>query len=314
MALLRDAGHAGADTMFHSISLLEPPKEAVYAWRAGQPITRAAAVTLRDQGKTYEARIDLTARKVTSFEAVTGGQPMIALPEILGAQGIALADRRMQDGLRKRGVTDFSQLFCAPRTAGNFGHAHEREHRIVKVDCFDIRGVTTDVFATPIEGLFATVDLDSRSVLEVTDAGVVPIPPGEQDFDLATLGRVRDAKPVVQSSPRGSNVSIDGSLIRWQNWSFHLRWDLRAGTVISLASYDDHGKPRPVLYQGSLAEIFVPYQDPTVGWYFRNYMDQGEYGLGSTASPLAHGVDCPANATYLPVLDEQRGRRHRHLG
>ncbi len=138
-------------------------------------------------------------------------------------------------------------------------------------------------------------------MLEVTDAGVVPIPPGEQDFDLATLGRVRDAKPVVQSSPRGSNVSFDGSLIRWQNWSFHLRWDLRAGTVISLASYDDHGEPRPVLYQGSLAEIFVPYQDPTVGWYFRNYMDQGEYGLGSTASPLAHGVDCPANATYLPV-------------
>ena len=188
VALLRDAGHAGDETMFHSISLLEPPKEAVYAWRAGQPIPRAAAVTLRDQGKTYEARIDLTARKVTSFEAVTGGQPMIALPEILGAQGIALADQRMQDGLRKRGVTDFSQLFCAPRTAGNFGHAHEREHRIVKVDCFDIRGVTTDVFATPIEGLFATVDLDSRSVLEVTDAGVVPIPPGEQDFDLATLG------------------------------------------------------------------------------------------------------------------------------
>ena len=71
--------------------------------------------------------------------------------------------------------------------------------------------------------------------------------------------------------------------------------------MISLATYDDHGKPRPVLYQGSLAEIFVPYQDPTVGWYFRNYMDQGEYGLGSTASPLAHGVDCPANAAYLPV-------------
>ncbi len=45
----------------------------------------------------------------------------------------------------------------------------------------------------------------------------------------------------------------------------------------------------------------MPYQDPTVGWYFRNYMDQGEYGLGTTASPLANGVDCPADASYLPV-------------
>jgi primary-amine oxidase len=30
-------------------------------------------------------------------------------------------------------------------------------------------------------------------------------------------------------------------------------------------------------------------------------MDQGEYGLGTTASPLARGADCPADATYLPV-------------
>ncbi len=95
---------------------------------------------------------------------------MLASPEFLAAPEIALADARMQDGLRKRGVTDFTQLFCAARTAGNFGQPEEREHRIVKVDCFDTRGVTTDVFATPIEGLFATVDLDAKSVLEVTDA------------------------------------------------------------------------------------------------------------------------------------------------
>ena len=301
-ALLREAGHAGDGTMFNSVSLLEPPKDTVYAWRQGQPIPRAAAVVLRRDGKTYEARVDLTARKVTSFEQATGGgQPMLTSPEFLVASQVALADARMQEGLRKRGVTDLSQLFCAPRTTGNFGRPEEREKRIVKVDCFDTRGVTTDVFATPIEGLIATVDLEARKVLEVTDAGVVPIPPGEHDFDRATLGKVRDAKPVVQSSPQGTNVAFDGSLVRWQNWSFHLRWDLRAGTVVSLATYDDHGQRRPVLYQGSLAEIFVPYQDPTVGWYYRNYMDQGEYGLGTTASPLARGVDCPAGAAYLPV-------------
>ena len=301
VAILRAADRADADTVFHSISLLEPAKDLVYAWRAGQAIPRAAAVVLRDGGKTYEAKVDLDARKVLSFEQATGGQPVIVTPELISAPAVTLADPRMQAGLRKRGVTDFTQLFCAARTAGNFGHRHETEHRIVKVDCFDTRGVTTDVFATPIEGLFATVDLDAKSVLEVTDLGVVPIPPGEHDFDRATLGRVRESRPVTQAAPQGSNVTFDQSFVRWENWSFHLRWDIRAGTVISLASYTDHGKTRPILYQGSLSEIFVPYQDPTVAWYFRNYMDQGEYGVGTMSSPLAKGVDCPANAAYMPA-------------
>ncbi|HVR30704.1 MAG TPA: tyramine oxidase [Thermoanaerobaculia bacterium] len=301
-ALLRAAGHAGDATVFHTISLEEPPKEAVLAWKEGEPISRAAALTVRDRGATYEAVVDLTARRVVSFDQVPGAQPMIVLPELLAAQEIALADPRMQEGLRQRGVIDLTQLFCAPRTAGNFGRLEERERRIVKVDCFDIRGVTTNVFATPIEGLFATVDLDSRQVVEVTDLGVVPIPPGEHDFDPATLGRLRDAKPVVQIAPLGSNVEIDGSMVRWQSWSFHLRWDMRAGAVVSLVTYHDQGRPRSILYQGSLSEIFVPYQDPTVGWYFRNYMDEGEYGIGTTVSPLQRGSDCPADAAYLPVV------------
>ena len=302
VALLREAGHAGDGTMFHTLSLEEPPKEAVLAWRQGQPIPRIAAVTLREKGKTYEALVDLGARRVASFDEVPGAQPMIATPEILGAMEVALGDPRMQEGLGLRGITDFSQLFCAPRTVGNFGRAEERERRLVKVDCFDTRDVTTDVFATPIEGLFATVDLDARTVLEVTDLGVLPIPPGEHDFDVATLGHVREVKPVRQVSPRGSNIEVDGSMVRWQNWSFHLRWDMRAGAVVSMATYDDHGRPRSILYQGSLSEIFVPYQDPTIGWYFRNYMDEGEYGIGTTVSPLVPGSDCPADALYLPVV------------
>ena len=101
---------------------------------------------------------------------------------MLSAIATTTADPRMQAGLRKRGITDLEKLFCAPRTAGNYGAAIERTRRIVKVDCFDIRGVKTDVFANPIEGLFATVDLDNE-VLEVADLGVVPVPGGNSELD-----------------------------------------------------------------------------------------------------------------------------------
>ena len=210
--------------------------------------------------------------------------------------------------MRKRGITDFGQLFCAPRTAGNFGHEAERTRRIVKVDCFDMRGARTDVFAKPIEGLIATVDLDRHEVLDVTDLGVVPIPGGNSELDPASTGPQRSAKPIVQTATEGSNFTLDGSMVRWQNWSFHVRWDIREGVVVSLVRYRDGDRQRSMLYQGHLAEIFVPYQDPTEGWYYRNYMDQGEYGFGSMASALVPGADCPAPAVYLsPVMSNAAG-------
>jgi primary-amine oxidase len=103
-------------------------------------------------------------------------------------------------------------------------------------------------------------------------------------------------------------VKLDGWNVAWNNWRFHLRWDMRAGLIMSMARYDDDGELRSVLYEGNVSEIFVPYQDTTEGWYYRNYMDEGDYGLGTTHSPLIPGVDCPHNATYMtPVMANAAG-------
>jgi primary-amine oxidase len=48
--------------------------------------------------------------------------------------------------------------------------------------------------------------------------------------------------------------------------------------------------------------MFVPYQDPSEGWYFRTYFDAGEYGLGILALPLQPLDDCPANAKYIDAV------------
>jgi primary-amine oxidase len=307
-AILRAAGHVDDRTLVASITLQEPPKAEVLAWKTGAALPRRAKAVLRRNAATFEAVVDLDKGEVRSHAEIPGAQPFVMLPEILAAIATTTADPRIQEGLRKRGITDFEQLFCAPRTAGNFGAELERKRRIVKVDCFDIRGVKSDVFANPIEGLFATVDLDRNEVLDVTDLGVVPVPGGNSELDPASTGVLPDVNPVVQATPEGGNIRIDGSMVRWMNWSFHVRWEIREGAVVSVVSYRDGERLRPVLYQGHLSEIFVPYQDPTEGWYYRNYMDAGDYGFGTMASALVPGADCPASAIFLsPVMSNAAG-------
>ena len=307
-AALKSAGQADDKTLIVSITLLEPPKAEVLSWKPGDPFPRRAKAVLRRNATTVEAVVDLGAARVLSTKEIPGAQPFVTMTEILAAIDVTTRDPRMREGLQKRGVTDFEKLFCAPRTAGNYGAPLETSRRIVKVDCFDIRGVKTDVFANPIEGLFATVDLDRGEVLEVTDLGVVAVPGGNSELDPASVGAQRTVKPIVQTAPEGSNISMDGSVVRWQKWSFHLRFGIREGVVVSLVNYEDGGRPRSVLYEGHLSEIFVPYQDPTEGWYYRTYMDEGDYGFGTMATALVPGADCPASAIYLsPVISNVAG-------
>ncbi|MDU1086142.1 MAG: primary-amine oxidase, partial [Leclercia adecarboxylata] len=49
----------------------------------------------------------------------------------------------------------------------------------------------------------------------------------------------------------------------------------------------------------SLGGMIVPYGDPDVGWYFKAYLDSGDYGMGTLTSPLVRGKDVPSNAVLL---------------
>jgi len=72
--------------------------------------------------------------------------------------------------------------------------------------------------------------------------------------------------------------------------------------IVSVARWVDGDDVRPVLYEGSLSEIFVPYMDPANSWYARNFLDAGEYTQGGLGKPMDPGVDCPDYATFLDMV------------
>src|SRR5438132_491735 len=75
--VLRRDRNLGPRVRFVSISLHEPPKSAMLAFRPHQAIEREAFAILleRDTGRTYEAIVSLTQSAVTSWEYIPDVQP-----------------------------------------------------------------------------------------------------------------------------------------------------------------------------------------------------------------------------------------------
>lgn len=304
--ILIAAGKLGPKTRFHTADLVEPDKAAVVAWRPGMVLPRRALAVVSEAGSVHEAAIDLTANSVTGWQAVTG-EPALLFEELTGTTALALADPRMVQALAKRGFAP-NQVFCLPLTAGNFGTKEEQGRRLIKMPCVG-KPTGSNYWARPIEGLFATIDLKTKKVLDVTDTGVVPVSDntgGYKESEIAVYGALRpESKLASVAQPGGDNIALEDGRIVWDMWRFHLRADKRPGPVLSMIEARDGARWRSVAYQLHLSEVFVPYMDADKGWYFRTYMDSGEYGFGNSLGTLRKGIDCPAYARFFPVTMAQ---------
>jgi primary-amine oxidase len=170
------------------------------------------------------------------------------------------------------------------------------------VQCKDISGVRNS-WTREIDGLTAVVDLNTKQVLRVVDEGVTPMAKAVADYDAASIGPARELRsPIRIDQPLGPGFQIQGHVVEWQKWRFHVRPDQRVGTIISTVTYNDGTRRRQVLYEGHLSEMFVPYMDPAFDWRRRNFFDSGEFNAGGFAKPLIRGVDCPENSVYVDGL------------
>ncbi|MEV0637468.1 primary-amine oxidase [Streptomyces sp. NPDC050619] len=322
--LLREARGLTPAARFVFVTLHEPPKAQVLAWRPGSgepPLPRAAFVLLYDRGerRTYEAVLSLTTREVLSWRHIEGVQPPIMDEEFNACEDIVRADPRWREAMRRRGVEDFSLAMVDPWAASWTGAQDDPSARRIARPLTWVRSAPGEHgYARPVEGLVVVVDLDERKVVEVEDHGVVPFPPRpgnyEPEFQFAednvpAFPAYRDdVKPIEITQPDGPSFTVDGHEVRWQKWRLRIGFTPREGLVLHQVGYDDRGTLRPVLYRASLSEMYVPYGDPAPTHRFKNVFDQGEYGVGWLANSLTLGCDCVGHIHYFDgVVNDQDG-------
>ncbi|KAK4587258.1 hypothetical protein RGQ29_024107 [Quercus rubra] len=274
-----EKSHLGSlpNLTFHFVDVEEPDKQDVLKWLSYKEImpNRQAKIVIRARDETYELIVDLTIGSIISNQVYSGyGYPPLTFSELFRASKLPLKYPKFKKSILRRGL-NLSEVSCVPFTIGWFGERVTK--RALKVACF-YRGGSVYVFARPIQGISVLVDVDSMKITMYTDRLRAPVPKAED-----------------------GGFTIEGQNVKWGNWNFHVGLNARAGVIISTASiFDDRKRKfRRVLYRGHVSETFVPYMDPTSEWYYRTFMDIGEFGFGRTADTLQPFYDCPGNAAFI---------------
>ncbi|HET7414792.1 MAG TPA: primary-amine oxidase [Arthrobacter sp.] len=327
--ILQDAGYVGDGTRFAYFGLLDPPRHAesmasghktadgpgtAAAGGADGAVNRRVRALLHDiaGGNPLDITVSLTRAEVESVTkldtSVTGELPVLD-EDFEAVEQILAANEEWLAALAKRNL-DVEKVRVAPLSAGVFEYPEEKGRRILRGLAFVQEFEEDSAWAHPVDGLVAYVDTVNRSVDQVLDFGPVPIPEEGGNFaDPEVTGELRTSqKPIAITQPEGVSFTLEGNHMEWEKWNFDIGFDAREGVVLHNIAFRDRDTNRPIINRASIAEMVVPYGDPSPVRSWQNYFDTGEYLVGRYANSLELGCDCLGDITYLsPVLADERG-------
>jgi primary-amine oxidase len=303
----------GPRESFVTITLDEPAKPASLVFDPTNPPERRAFVVVYDKDAKLvsEVVVSLDREAVVSVTPVPDRFPMFLIDDYAAIEALVLADPRWQEALLRRGITDFSLAMIDIWPSGYTGP--DDDPRTSPFLCRPLTFLRSAPgehgYARPLEGLVVTVDMDSMTVVEVADHGIVAIPAKGGNYEEpwmfspdnrpAFTGPRTDVKPISITQPDGPSFTVDGWGVEWQKWSLRIGFNAREGLVLHQISYDDRGSVRPVVYRASLSEMVVPYGDSTPTHWNKNVFDMGEIGMGFSANSLVLGCDCLGHIHYF---------------
>ena len=302
VAAVRASGKITDAALFASVTLDEPARAAVAAYRPGQPFERRARLVILPgpEASLVEALVALPEGEIVAWTERDGVRPALLFDDSYRATLALRVDPDWQAAMGRRGITDFEKVQIDPWPTGNFGHPMEEGRRIARCLSYYREEPNDNGYARPVEGVLATVDAARGEVLEVLDLGVVPLPPERGSYLPEHNGPQRtDLRPLEITQPEGASFTLEGNLLSWQRWSMRLSMNPIEGLVLHTVGYADGDSVRPILHRAAVSEMVVPYGDPGPMHGWKNAFDCGEWGLGRMANSLELGCDCLGEITYL---------------
>ena len=259
----------------------------VRAFSPGDDIVREARAVLWDtrDGSAYKALLSLTDDAVLSWEPQPGKQPNATVDEFHDCDEALRKNPDVVAALARRGVTDMSLVLIDVWTYG--GHLDPGAVPRAAGSAGATSGCgRTDVQPVRPPGQRAEVHRGHEHHGAAGDRGPLRAP-GSRRCRASTCPstcpgyRERTGrKPLEITQPEGPSFTVDGNLIRWQNWELRAGFNYREGLVLHQVGWRDGDRLRPIAHRISFAEMVVPYRDPTPDHVRRTAYDIGEWGLG----------------------------------
>ncbi|WP_138413204.1 primary-amine oxidase [Sinomonas gamaensis] len=324
--ILAEAGLWSETTRVAYLGLVEPARGTHADAADGHAaVDRRFRAFLHDTAgaRPHDVTVSVTRREVDRDveldTALTGELPVLE-EEFEAVEEILNADERWLAALAARNL-DVAKVRVAPLSAGVFEYPEEKGRRILRGLAF-VQEFPEDLpWAHPVDGLVAYIDIVNRAVDQVLDFGPVPVPAEHGNFtDPELTGPLRTSqKPIEITQPEGPSFTVTGgNHVEWERWSLDVGFDVREGLVLHNIAFDDvtphqkaphqEARRRRILDRASIAEMVVPYGDPSPVRSWQNYFDTGEYLVGQYANSLELGCDCLGEITYLsPVVSDAFG-------
>ncbi|MCE3554418.1 primary-amine oxidase [Pseudonocardia sp. RS11V-5] len=299
--VLLDAGLLGETVRYTFFAPEEPPKAEVLA---GGPTDRRFRVVLLDiaTGRSWDVVVSSDSRSVVStreLDPPRDGQPPIIDTEFEMIEDILNGAAEWRAALERRGI-DPAQVRAVPLSAGAFDDYPETPgRRVVRAFGFRQDHEKDHPWAHPIDGLVAYVDLTARSVDRVVDHAEHPVPETTGNFDDPEVqGPPLDLKPIEITQPEGRSFTVEDGHVRWGKWDLRIGFNEREGLTLHQIAFGG----RPICYRASVAEMVVPYADPSPVRFWQNYFDCGEYMFARYADSLQLGCDCLGDILYTDAV------------
>jgi primary-amine oxidase len=285
------------------LQLHEPTKDFLNKYKAGDAFPRFGRITIWDQERAMVSEgVISTSGEVQSYKDIPGAKAPVLAIESERAIEIARKDQRIIDALKNRGINSADDVHMETWPIGaKIPDYIDDGRRVIWTPMWHKRDKDGNFYAHPINGLHAIVDIDKFEVVGIEDDEQTPIPQTPGPYRESQQESLVHLKELSIHQPEGPSFTVNGWRIDWERWNFRVGFDQREGLVIHDVRFNDNGNERKIAHRLSIAELVIPYGDPSQGTYRKNAFDTGEYGLGNFTNSLTLGCDCLGEIVYLDV-------------